>query len=534
MAKYCIQLIRSIKLSTTICYVALFTLLYSVQTLQPYFISSLIGSSLGEITYYAAGIAASLLIPVIASYPSNYMLQKIRMTAKSIIVSELMKKDYAYYMKNDVSSIQQLVEEISFSSRAIFNDAILPLFNSIVLLVVSTILLGRTNIIVGLLFLVFMTAYAFLSFKLLKGNGSNITSVIDTSTQVKATLLDCYNNIDSIIIHDAQEYESGIIGNSLKHERNAYYALQHKINKANTILQCCLLLFIIAVFGFIVFSASGSYATITETLLVLVYTLINFSGTGKNILTFVEFRDRLKTALDKTGLYKEDNDAIGSEYRELVPLKENESIKVSSLTYGYGTPLKSNLSFYIPYQKNSLISGKNGTGKSSLIKVIAGLLTPMSGEISINNTYYGNIADSFGYYTQSTMLFNRSILDNIVYPHNERVDPERIMNIIHEVRLDELVPSEEHLNSIISGDMGKRFSGGEKQKIILARAIYEQKDIVLFDEITASMDASMKNHFYELLDEYFRDKTVICISHEEDAASHFDHIVEIKPDTHNL
>lgn len=531
MRKYCIQLIRSIGFTTTICYIALFTVLYSVQTLQPYFISSLIGSSLEEIAYYVAGIAASLLIPVIASYPSNYMLQKIRMTAKSIIVSELMKRDYAYYMKHDVSSIQQLVEEISFSSRAIFHDAILPLFNSIILLVVSTVLLSRTNIIVGLLFLVFMTAYAFFSFRLLKGNGSNITGVIDTSTQVKAALLDCYNNIDSIIIHNSQEYESGIIGNSLRHERNAYYALQHKINKANTILQCCLLLFIIAVFVFIVFSASGSYATITETLLVLVYTLINFSGTGKNILTFVELRDRLKTALDKTGLYKEDKDAIESEYRKLASLAWDEAIKASSLTYCYGTPLKSDLSFSIPYQKKSLIAGKNGTGKSSLIKVIAGLLSPMSGELSINSTYYDSIADSFGYYTQSAMLFNRSILDNIVYPHKEDADPERIMNIIHAVRLDDLVPSEKQLSSIISGDMGKRFSGGEKQKIILARAIYEQKDIVLFDEITASMDVSMKNHFYELLDEYFKDKTVICISHEEDAASHFDHVVEIKPDS---
>lgn len=181
-----------------------------------------------------------------------------------------------------------------------------------------------------------------------------------------------------------------------------------------------------------------------------------------------------------------------------------------------------NASLYVNKGEHIIIRGENGSGKSTLLKVIAKILDIDSGQI----TYGLPSIDGIMYVSQNTNLFNRSIYENIIYPMDD-ANLEEVYELINIFGLNSLITSENDLFQKKPGDFGNKFSGGEKQKILIIRTLINRPHIILFDEITSSLDSNSTKVFYEMLNTRLSSSTVLFVSHDDVVDSAFDRVLEI-------
>jgi len=194
--------------------------------------------------------------------------------------------------------------------------------------------------------------------------------------------------------------------------------------------------------------------------------------------------------------------------------------------------LFNNLGFTIPEGKITLLQGESGCGKSTIAHMILREFLPNNGHISYAgiNIMQLNLKEwrkMIGYVPQSPILFNASILHNITL-EDETPNVEKVLQICSSLGLDKILErSSEGLLTIV-GENGKNLSGGEQQRLCIARAMYKDPQIYILDEVTSALDPVNERVVLETLGN-LRDqgKTILLISHKKDVDSIADNVVKI-------
>ena len=200
----------------------------------------------------------------------------------------------------------------------------------------------------------------------------------------------------------------------------------------------------------------------------------------------------------------------------------NDSIKIQNLSFCYPGAKKNiihNLSFDIKKGDKIGIIGGNGSGKTTLLSLICGLLEPSNGTINVDDKKIAENLNEWkkkiGYIPQNIYLFDDSLSKNISLA--EDIDLKKINDVIERSQLKNLIMNlPDGVNTII-GEKGSKLSGGEKQKIAIARVLYRNSEIMLFDEFTSAMDLDSENKFIEEINRKYSEKTIIIVSHRKSA-----------------
>jgi len=161
--------------------------------------------------------------------------------------------------------------------------------------------------------------------------------------------------------------------------------------------------------------------------------------------------------------------------------------------------------------------GGNGSGKSTLAHIMVGNYRDFQGEVLYSgkkNVNVASIKNNISYVNQDTFLFHDSIVNNIVMGC-EHVTEEKLYEVCVVAGVDEMVREfPEGYNHVIC-DNGANLSGGQKQKIAMARALLRDTAIYIFDESSSNMDVVSEHNFMRIISEYLAEKTVIVISHNK-------------------
>ena len=187
-----------------------------------------------------------------------------------------------------------------------------------------------------------------------------------------------------------------------------------------------------------------------------------------------------------------------------------------------------NFSLEIIKGQRVLIYGKSGNGKSTLIDIISGFYENYDGEIYLDNKLIKgkiNWGIKLGYLTQSFFILDDSILNNILL--NEDLDENRLRDVINICQLNKTIDSKKNGLSTIIGERGGMLSGGEKQRIGLARALYRNPDVLILDEPTSSLDAQTANGFIDAVLKLDNRLTIIMVTHDKKFENKFDKIVKL-------
>lgn len=195
----------------------------------------------------------------------------------------------------------------------------------------------------------------------------------------------------------------------------------------------------------------------------------------------------------------------------------NGDIIVNNLNFSYGyNKVINNLSFKIDKGDKVLLYGNNGTGKSTLLNILTKYIDNYNGDISINNINikdidYISYSNNISYINQNSCLFNDTILNNIIL--DEEYNENKFNKIINLVNLNKFMNIKNNDYNIV---LKNNYSGGEKQKLILARNLYKKFDILILDEAFSEIARKDRIDIINKINNYYKDKTIIYVNHFED------------------
>lgn len=197
-----------------------------------------------------------------------------------------------------------------------------------------------------------------------------------------------------------------------------------------------------------------------------------------------------------------------------------------------GSKVFSNFSCIFEAGKITTITGKSGSGKTTLINIILGFLKPNKGKFLINNkvlsffSYKKIISKIASLNEQLPNLFNTTLSNNIDLNFSQKIkNKNKIFRSLKSASLDNLDITK-RINKNV-GDKGKLFSGGQVQRILIARAIYHDKRLLIFDEPTNFLDLKNKLHVLRTLKKIKKNKIIIIISHDNSVISISDRVVKL-------
>lgn len=208
-------------------------------------------------------------------------------------------------------------------------------------------------------------------------------------------------------------------------------------------------------------------------------------------------------------------------------------IEFREVRFSYDSkPVLRDVSFKINPGEKVLISGPNGSGKSTLIKLILGLYGKSGGEILIDRHRVQDISLSslrnrISVVSQNTFLFNDTIWNNILYSRPE-ASCEEVERVAKLSGVAEFVQKLELGYETVVGEIGRQLSGGEKQKIAIARALLKDADLLIFDEALTYLDRDSERKIKQLLNNDFKHKTCLIISHKKPQLASVNKMIEFE------
>ena len=226
-----------------------------------------------------------------------------------------------------------------------------------------------------------------------------------------------------------------------------------------------------------------------------------------------------------------------SENNKSIEIKNIREISLKNITFKYDEKGKNVLEKLNLDIKNGTcigIKGESGSGKTTLVNIILGLLKPSDGEILINNDFHylqTDIKNYMSYTPQDIFLVKGSILDNIALGQNK--DQINFQNLYDSAQNAQILPfinkedNKTNIQKILNEQNVENLSGGQAQRIAIARNLYFKKDINVFDEFTSALDVNAEDKIVEHLNKIKKNKIIIIVSHRMNAMKYCDAIYEL-------
>ena len=222
--------------------------------------------------------------------------------------------------------------------------------------------------------------------------------------------------------------------------------------------------------------------------------------------------------------------------KEIEALKESgfKNIQFEKVAFSYekqGKKVIDELTISIPKGKKVAILGKSGAGKSTIGKLLRGDLVPQTGTITLNqvptNELEDDISNWIGVISQNPHLFNTSVMNNVRLGNIDASD-EEVINVLHQVGLGEMIASLPEGFETSVEEAGARFSGGEGQRLALARILLQDAPIILLDEPTVGLDPITEQILLDTLFTTLKNKTIIWITHHLQGVDQMDEVLFIE------
>ena len=209
--------------------------------------------------------------------------------------------------------------------------------------------------------------------------------------------------------------------------------------------------------------------------------------------------------------------------KEQKPITFAQKIAFENIDFKYQTGTNyvfENFSFQLSKNTSLGIVGESGKGKSTLINLLLGLLNPQAGAITTDGQNISHNLKQWqsmiGYVPQSIYLLETTLRENIAFGlDEEKIDNTRVNEVIRCAQLDSFIQQPEELYRPI-GERGLDLSGGQVQRIGIARALYHNPEILVFDEATSALDGSTEEEVLKTIKELSKTKTIIMISHKRE------------------
>jgi ATP-binding cassette, subfamily B, heavy metal transporter len=510
----------------------------------------ILGDAVDSLTDLSSGINLLLYVPIaiIVSYGfvriASFAFNEIRDALFSKVSQNAIRKvslkifKHLHYLSLDFHLSRQTgglnryidrgTKGIDFLLRyVLFN--VVPTF--IELILVIGILLSLYGYEYALITFVTISIYIILTFTITQWRIQFRKDMNAADNDASTKMIDSLLNFETVKYFNNEDHEFNRLDTSLAKYENAANKNRMSLSFLNVsqtlvIMIGITIMLVLSVFGIKNNSISvGGFVVINAYMLQL-YQPLNFLGT-----IYREIRQSLIDMENMFNLLNEKNNVEDNGNTNLE--NENSEIMFNNISFGYN-PERSiikNLSFKLSRGKSLAIVGPTGAGKSTISKLLFRFYDPLNGEILINNK---NIKDykqldlrkMIGIVPQDTVLFNDTIFYNISYGKPNATKDE-IINAAKIAGIHDFIESIHDKYNTLVGERGLKLSGGEKQRVAIARTVLKNPSVYFFDEATSALDSSTEKEIIKNLEAISKNKTTLIIAHRLSTVSNADNIIVI-------
>ncbi len=256
-------------------------------------------------------------------------------------------------------------------------------------------------------------------------------------------------------------------------------------------------------------------------MMAIMYILGQLNSPLKQLILFMHFAQDAKISLERLSEIHEKEDEEKPDVAKATMLPENKSISISNLSFQYEGPrspmVLKNIDLEIKANETTAIVGMSGSGKTTLVKLLLGFYDPGEGEIKIGGIRLNNVSkklwrQSCGVVLQDGYLFSDTIARNIAVT-SSGIDKKKLLNAVQMSNIQDYVEKLPLGYNTKIGQEGVGISQGQKQRILIARAIYKNPDYLFFDEATNALDANNEKVIMHNMETITKGKTVVVVAH---------------------
>ena len=513
-----------------------------------------LGSAVNSLTELSSGINLFMLVPIalvvgygvtriiaftfveirdaLFSKVSQHSIRQISLT----MFRHLHNLSLQFHLNRQTGGLAKYIDRgtkgIDFLLRyVLFN--IVPTFFEVFL--VSGILFYLYGPWYAVITLLTIGLYSYLTFVITEWRNVFRKRMNKADNDVSTKMIDSLLNFETVKYFSNEDFEANRLDQSLKDYELAANQSRHSLSLLNIsqtfiIMAGITIMLVMSVFGIKSGDIDiGGFVVINAYMLQL-YQPLNWLGSVyREIRQALTDMENMFSLLEITPTTK---DGL-----EIMPQSNVTEIRFDNVSFDYDirrTIIK-NISFTVPNGKKVAIVGPTGAGKSTISRLLFKFYNTKEGNIYINNTNINNISQNslrkiIGVVPQDTVLFNDTIYYNIAYG-NITATKEKVIDAAQNADIHNFITSLPDGYETIVGERGLKLSGGEKQRVAIARTILKNPKIFFFDEATSALDTSTEKEIQKNLENVSKGKTTLIIAHRLSTAANADNIIVLDQGT---
>ena len=468
-------------------------------------------------------------------YLDSKFIYKVRFDLGVSLFKEYLYRDYLFHVRNNSAKLKEKITAqtsvfggaLSGLSQIICEGLIIFGLLSFLFLIkpLETLIILLTGLFLSLFFYLILRSKIYILGK---------KRVIFQSALIK-TMTEGFDAIKDIMIFKSQKEFINNLREDSKNLAKAGYTMSF-INRLPKIWFEISLIILLTVLIFIIGEKNEDYGSIIATVGIFLITALRILPSSNKILQAfqqIKFSESTLDSLEQD-LKEKDLKPLKNSNKENEIFFQNK-IEFKQVNFNYDGS-KINILNHINFQinKNEFIGiiGETGSGKSTLIDLLTGLIKPVSGSIEVDGNSISKNPNSWiekiGYVPQNVYLTDDTIEKNISFGYDKDLSNEEMEKTIKNAQLTKFIASLKNGIKTKVGERAVKISGGERQRIGIARALYRNPDILLFDEATSALDIETENSFFNTLNSLKKKKTIIFITHRRNNLDFFDQVFLIK------
>jgi len=474
-------------------------------------VSSILVNSIFSLSVFNLIVLIVLIFnKILINYLKNICVFKLNKNLNESLSTDYIKKifflPFKYLCLRKEGDLVSRFDDISIIKENISVTIVESIVNFLII-VSTSIMLYILNKMIFMIILVITLFVLLIVYFHNKKMYQNLERTIDSNTSLTDMVISFISNIWTIkIITDIKYYFNKIRDNILDNS-NQNYSLNKKIALNELLISSYteLVLILIIVFNSYLKLSVGALLSFIFINNYFISSISYFCSIMPNIMFFKSAYRRINSIY-----YLNDESYSGLPFI-------SGNILIKNLTYNIGLKkVFNNFSLNINVGDKVLIKGANGTGKSTLLNMIYRIIDDYEGTIKIGGMSTSDINVKYlrghiSYVNQNQKLLPGTVLENIIL--GSELEEDKLKIIERMLNLEKIYQTKYNgINSVIRDN----FSGGEVQKIILARALYKNFDILLLDEALSQIDISERKKILQNICEYYKTKTIIMVSHSKE------------------
>ena len=510
---------------------ALITALQSAALLsQPVIVGQLINSITADksnTVLLIAALSAAMIGTAVISYGTstinNRLLQAVRIDSKEILYRQVLALPLEFHRDKNEGWFESSIAAASFAARSIMLDIAGTLVRLVAFVVICSILILATNSAFGIVFLIGSLIFARLSLSLAQIGSRYVSNSVAKTAELSQEMSDALGNFDSIDAASSQDHEVRRLNEWLKREKTAYINAQGRLNASAFAQQ----LFLILLFVGIILMSSGLAATnVSDAVMFYIVGLMAHSQleeTGRTLNSIFEESEQLSTLLDEMQFPQTSHSAVQQTSHFAMQQNDTPSgpdISVERVNFCRDEQniFPAPLSFVVKHGEHVLVTGRSGSGKTTLLRMMSGELRPSEGRVLLGGVDAHLVSRSHRSaflfsVTQHSNLFDRSLYENASYGCLD-CDKDIVADLLSSLGLSNLQSRRTHdwLDAKV-GKGGLGLSGGEAQRVIIARAILRKPKILILDEATSALDILTEETVLEVIHRSLPKCSIVVVTH---------------------